>query len=224
MQLTRQLLASKSLRAALIFATALAWCVSLLTFRTLWTWNLDYAFLIWNLALAMVPLVLTFAFLHIENRTARALTLFLWLIFLPNAPYIMTDFIHLRDFTTGPIWLDIILLFSCAATGLAVAFYSNCQIHEFLRRRNQPRIGWAIVIASAFLSGFAIYLGRFLRWRSIDIFNRPLGLASDVFIRALHPLHHPRAWGVTLAFGLLFVIAYSLLRISILPRPEKLKC
>jgi uncharacterized membrane protein len=205
----RGLIASKQIRIALVFTAALTWCFSLLTFRTLWTWNLDYAFLVWNLALATIPLIFSFLFVQLRNTVARLFAFSLWLIFLPNAPYIITDFMHLRHVTSGPIWLDIVLLFSCSATGLAIAFYSLAEIHQHFRARNSPRLGWTIAISTAFLSGFAIYLGRFLRWRSIDIFQQPFTLGADIVARAIDPLHHPRAWGVTFAFGILFTVAYS---------------
>jgi uncharacterized membrane protein len=212
----RTLLGSKTFRVALAFALAMTWCLSLLTFRVVWTWNMDYAFLVWNLGLATIPLMFSFLFVHARNTPARLLAFFFWLLFLPNAPYIVTDFIHLRHVTSGPIWLDILLLFSCSITGMAIAFYSLAEIHQQFRERN-PRLGWTAVISAAFLCGFAIYLGRFLRWRSIDIFQQPLSLARDIF-RAFDPLHHPRAWGVTLAFGVLFTLAYILLHTCLMHR------
>jgi uncharacterized membrane protein len=216
MNFVRQLFALKLVRVCIAFAAALAWCAFILCFRTLWTWNLDYAFLVWNLALAILPLIFSFLFVQFANKATRVIALFLWILFLPNAPYIITDFIHLRHLTSGPIWLDIILLFSCSITGLAIAFYSLSEIHDFFAAQNRPSLGWTIAIASSFLCGFGIYLGRFLRWRSIDIFHQPLDLASAILTRILNPLLHPRAWGVTLAFGLLFIVTYSLLRFFLL--------
>src|SRR3954469_17133315 len=215
MQFARQLVAVRFVRTSLAFTAAIICCICLLCFRTLWTWNFDYAFLFWNLALAAIPLIFTFTFVHFQNTPARAASLFLWMLFLPNAPYIATDFIHLRHFTSGPIWLDLILLLSCSLTGMAIAFYSLSEIHDFFRERNLRRAGWLIVIIASFLSGFAIYLGRFLRWRSIDAFHQPLSLGGNIIALAIDPFQHPRAWGVTIAFGILFSVSYSLLKISL---------
>jgi len=62
-----------------------------------------------------------------------------------------------------------------------------------------------------FLSGFGIYLGRFLRWNSWDIISNPQLLANDNIHRIMHPLSHPRTWGVTFGFGLLFLFGFLLL-------------
>src|SRR5687767_1093924 len=129
MTTVRHLLTQPAIRAAIIFALLLTWCSSLLCFRTLWTWNMDYAFLIWNLGLATMPLIFSAVFVQLQHRFARVIALPLWLLFLPNAPYILTDFIHLRHLTSAPIWLDILLLFSCSITGLVFACYSVAQIH-----------------------------------------------------------------------------------------------
>lgn len=208
----RSLLENPLFRSSFAFGLALAWCFSVLIFRTLWTWNLDYAFLIWNLGLATCPLMFAILFTATSSNMARVSFFLLWLLFLPNAPYIITDFIHLTDYHSGPLWLDIILLFSCALTGLAIGFYSLGKVHDHFAERS-PRLGWMIVIATSFLCGFGIYLGRFLRWRSVDLFQRPGHLLQDILSRAFNPTEHPRAWGVTLAFGVLFTFGYAILRV-----------
>src|SRR5688572_28335885 len=83
---------------------ALLWCAILIVFRALWTRGFDYAFLFWNLGLACAPLF--FSSLVVLQRRLSLQLLFgcLWLLFLPNAPYIITDFIHLRVLDSGPIW------------------------------------------------------------------------------------------------------------------------
>ena len=134
--------------------------------------------------------------------------IFLWLLFLPNAPYILTDLIHLRTVRSGPIWLDLLLLVSCAATGLAAGYCSLRQIHLLFQSHGWPRLGWVLAVSTPFLAGFGIYLGRFLRWRSIDIWMNPMGLASDVVDRFINPFLHFRTWGVTLGFGFLFLLGY----------------
>lgn len=188
-------------RPLLLIAAMFVWCGFLLAVRTVWTRNFDYAFLIWNLGLAFAPLFFSALFLIPRSLPIKIAIASCWLLFFPNAPYLITDFIHLRTFTSGPIWMDIILLASCAAAGLAVAYTSLHHIHDDFVRANRPFLGWGLALATLLLSGFGIYLGRFLRWRSVDVITDPLSLAADIFERLLHPFTHYRAWGVTLAFS-----------------------
>ena len=54
-----------------------------------------YAFLIWNLFLAWVPFVFSMAAYELDKRKRGGLLLLplgiAWLLFFPNAPYLMTD-------------------------------------------------------------------------------------------------------------------------------------
>src|SRR5690349_16261415 len=66
------------------------------------THTMNYRFLVWNLFLAWVPFWCATAVLWLVESRARqrpliALLSGLWLIFFPNAPYIVTDFKHLFD-------------------------------------------------------------------------------------------------------------------------------
>jgi uncharacterized membrane protein len=124
--------AHPSLKLLGLLCLALAWCGVLLVIRTVWTRNFGYAFLFWNLSLASAPMF--FSSLAVLQRRLPLRLLFgaLWLLFLPNAPYIITDFFHLRVLDSGPIWLDTLLLASCAATGLALGYCSVMQIPELL--------------------------------------------------------------------------------------------
>ena len=78
---------------------ASAWCGVLLAVRKVEFGYFAYAGLVWNLVLAWVPLVLA-SLLVVSYRRGRSRVElfavgFAWLIFLPNAPYVLTDFVHL---------------------------------------------------------------------------------------------------------------------------------
>jgi uncharacterized membrane protein len=161
------------IRFAALVALLLTWCAALLAFRVFWTWTLDYTFLVWNLALAAMPIIFSAVFARAQNRVALFAAFTLWLLFFPNAPYLITDFLHLRNFTSAPIWFDILLLFSSAGAGLAIAYISLSQIHNRLLALNRPTLAWSIAILAPFAAAFGIYLGRFLRWRSVDVFQTP---------------------------------------------------
>ena len=183
-------------------------CVALLILRFLYTQNLVYSFLVWNLFLAALPL----AFARCAPRLrgpAQYGMLAVWLLFFPNAPYILTDLIHLS--TKSPpqlIWFDALLIAAFAGTGLVLGLESLRCIHEHIMSRFGARIAALSVVAIAFLSGFGIYIGRFLRWNSWDVVARPFGLMADVLHRFLFPFEHPRTWAFTLFFGAFILVTY----------------
>lgn len=58
------------------------------------------------------------------------------------------------------------------------------------------------------VAGFGIYIGRFLRWHSVDIFLNPFELFAAIADRVMHPLVHTRTWGVTLGFAVFLILAH----------------
>ena len=202
---------AQELKLVAMLALALVWCGGLITFRTLWTRNFDYTFLFWNLGLAAAPLF--FSILVIMQRRFPLQLIFgcLWLLFLPNAPYVLTDLLHLSALDSGPLWVDVLMLSSCAATALALGYASMHQIHGLFIAADRPLLGWTVAFSGMFLCGFGIYLGRFLRWRSIDIFQNPSSIFFDILERFANPLVHYRAWGVTLGFGCTLILGYCVI-------------
>jgi len=192
----------------LLLGLASFWCGILIFGRIFWTAKLGYGFLAFNLVLAGIPLCFSTLMQFQKSRALRILTGVAWLLFFPNAPYIITDFVHLKSRMEAPLWFDVLLLASCSATGLALGYASMLQIHDALSRAGRHVLGWLVVGCSSFLAGFGIYLGRFLRWHSIDIIRNPVELALDIGHRLIFPWQHPRTWGVTLGFGVLLLLGY----------------
>src|SRR5678816_4708120 len=94
----------------------------------------------------------------------KSVVFVLWLLFLPNAPYILTDILHLTRANEAPAWYDLALLLSCAGTGLLIGYLSLIDVQSIVARRFSSVVGWMFALVSLMLSGFAIYLCRFLRW------------------------------------------------------------
>ena len=110
---------------ALLAASAL--CVATVVVREHHTGSDFYRFLVWNLVLAWVPFVLALAAYASARRGASAASVafgVLWLLFFPNAPYLLTDFIHLQESPTTPLWYDALMLASFAWTGLVLGYAS----------------------------------------------------------------------------------------------------
>ena len=199
---------------ALTFASAAS--VALVAARIIWTTKLYYSFLIWNLFLAWLPML--FALLACERyqrasgRDWRFLGLAgAWLLFFPNAPYIFTDLIHLTTSFAGHFWVDLTLILLCALTGLVLGFVSLYLMQSVVERMLGRPASWIFIAAVAALSGFGIYLGRFLRFNSWDILCRPIQLYRGIG----HWVADPLANSISLAFPVLFAaflfIAYLML-------------
>src|ERR1044072_7559463 len=153
----------------MLFAALLFWCGALLAIRVVHSHTLTYAFLVWNLFLAVVPAIAAMLFVRVRSKLARVVWLLIWLAFLPNAPYIATDFVHLRARPGAPLWFDVALLLSSAATGILLAFTSVADVQSVIAERWGQLIAWTFALAVLVLCGFGIYLGRFLRWNSWDL-------------------------------------------------------
>ena len=155
-------------------AAASAWCVVLLAVRRHEFGYSGYPYLVWNLALAWIPLVLAVLLVRSYARRRSPVELFAvgaaWLVFLPNAPYVLTDFIHLGE---RHRLFDTLLIASFAFTSLALGFASLLLVQLVVTRAAGAMIGWATALASLFAASVGIYLGRVLRFNSWDVVHRP---------------------------------------------------
>ena len=190
-------------------------CVALVRFRATLTGSVHYAFLIWNLFLAWIPFIIAYV-IYLTAIRRRWLYLivpasaFLWLIFFPNAPYILTDLQHLSyagvDF---PVWYDVILMIWFAFTGLFLGMVSLFLMQEIVRREFGRWVGWGFVLVVAGLTSIGVYMGRFLRWNSWDILGDFSGKAGFTLYYILHPTS--RSLIFASMFTSFFIFVYLLL-------------
>lgn len=148
--------------------------------------------------------------------------LFLWLLFLPNAPYILTDVIHLEESRGMPQWYDLALILSSAGAGLFFCYLSLLDVQRFIARRFGARRGWLVAASSLLLCGFGIYLGRFLRWNSWDLLTHPGALLSNIHALLTARGEHPNPFAVTLIYGLGLLLGYLALRVAAASMTENL--
>jgi uncharacterized membrane protein len=204
------------LRRFATISILLMWCVTLIAFRVHRTGTGNYVFLIWNLFLAGIPYLLSTMFLRLSRAGRSPLPqvfcFLFWLLFLPNAPYILTDLLHLQSPTTAPAWYDVAILVSCAGTGLLLGHLSLIDMHQAIAAKFGAAFGWLIALVTLALTGFAIFLGRFLRWNSWDVFVEP-GKFLQIAGAMNHPWNHPRALGVTFIFGFSLMLGYVAIRL-----------
>lgn len=183
-------------------------CAALFFIRMRLTGSTYFAFMLWNLFLAVLPL--GFALLLPRTRSlSRAVPVMaVWLLFFPNAPYVLTDLIHLRPHAGIPLWYDLVMLLAFALTSLWIGFQSLHLVQSWISRHATASAGWLAVLIIMPLTGFGIYLGRFLRWNSWDIVTAPWQLFQDIAALVLDPMTHAAVWLFTLVFGLLLLLAY----------------
>jgi len=204
-------------RTLLALALASAMTLGLVLVRMAVVGSRGYGFLAWNLFLAWVPLGA--AHLAWRWRSAHAglfvLALVGWLAFFPNAPYIMTDLMHLRTTRGAPLWLDGLVVGSAAGTGLFVGLVSLQLVHDaWIARWGRPRASWIVVVAACYLAALGVYLGRFMRWNTWDLVRKPDEILADAWAT----LAEPRVLGFFALFGTALVVAYVIYRLVARPR------
>lgn len=135
--------------------------------------------------------------------------LFVWLIVFPNAPYLVTDIIHLGANQNVPFWLDITLLFSSAWIGLYLGIYSLSHIEKILLTWFSQRKTNVIILITILVSSFGIYMGRFLRWNSWDIFVQPKIVFKDIAIVLSDIFNYKEAYITTIVFFIFITLSYG---------------
>jgi uncharacterized membrane protein len=195
----------------LILSTFLA--LGIYAGRVLASQNWEYRNLVWNLLLAWIPYLAGFwgASLHRLFPGRWWLLLLpgtLWLAFFPNAPYILTDFFHLRERPGVPLWYDIGLLATFSWTGLFLAIASLRTMQLIVGNYLGKIASWAFAAAVLALSGLGLYLGRFSRWNSWDLLLQPVEIFEDLSVRLLNPLDNLRFYGFTLMFTAFLLVCY----------------
>jgi uncharacterized membrane protein len=187
-------------------------CLILVRLRIRVSDTYRYGFLIWNLFLAWIPFLIAYFTYSITLKRSLVyiiipFTALLWLIFFPNAPYILTDFQHLKlDNGSAPLWYDVIMLIWCAWTGLLLGIISLYLMHEIVKREFGRVAGWAFVLIVSVASGAGIYIGRFVRWNSWTIFQDPFGTATTLLDQAVDP--SLRSIGFIGLYTLFFAFTY----------------
>lgn len=210
----------------LIMLVSSTMSVVLLFFRIYFTGTLNYIFLGWNLFLAWIPYLCAISIQkskNIPNRKYLTYSLFgIWILFLPNAPYILTDLFHLHFYPGIPLWYDLFLLIFFAWNGLMLGFFSLIIVQQWLSEHFNHWITWSIVTVLMFLCSYGVYLGRFGRWNSWDVVSNGKDLVLNFFHDLFYPFQNLRMLGVTLIFGVFLLLGYiTLLALMSISKNEK---
>lgn len=173
------------------------------------TQDIRYLFLVWNLFLALIPYIISLVLVSIEfSKIKFFIIVGIWLLFLPNAPYLITDFIHFHQLKSDLIWYDLFTFFCFALTGLLLGIFSMFNIYTTVLKIGSVKLAQNIIPVLCFLSGFGVYLGRFLRFNSWDIIANPFVLVTQ----SLRCFSNSDCWHMTLGFGCLQWLVFICLK------------
>lgn len=181
----------------------------------------EFAYLLWNLFLAWLPLVFALWLHKILHRKvwsswlALVVTV-LWLGFLPNSFYMISDFIHIQDVPRVDLLYDVLMFTSFIFNGVILGFLALYNVHLELLQRMKRHTAHSLLATILLVCSFAIYLGRDLRWNTWDVLVNPAGILFDVSDRILHPIMYSQAYTTTITFfvllGSLYVVAWQAAR------------
>jgi uncharacterized membrane protein len=207
----------ESLSVGLALSLSSIVCVALYLGRFLMSQQAPFEFILWNLFLAWLPMLsalLATRVYRLRSRLTWPVILACaaaWLLFLPNAPYVVTDLSHLRARADAPYYYDLVLVASYAWTGCFLGLGSLLLMQRLVRQMVGAWASWAFVVCVVGLIGFGIYLGRVLRWNSWDVLVHPRSLLHDILLRVRHPFEYPQ----TIAFSLLFALFFFSLYLTL---------
>lgn len=212
---------SKTTRLGLSLLISSSVSVGLFLVGTRTNRTFDLSYLIWNLFLAWIPLGISLWLHKIlkhqlwSSWSALAVT-FIWVVFLPNSFYMISDYIHIQDVSSTNVLYDSVMFTSFIFNGVILGFLSVYTIHLDLLQRVRKMNAHSVIATVFFLCSFAIYLGRDLRWNTWDVLINPGGVIFDVSDRIIHPLRYPQSYSTTLTFfvllGSLYLVAWQLAR------------
>ncbi len=200
---------------SLIFASSL--CIFILALRVAHTHTFTFSFLAWNLFLAWLPLIAAFIAYKLHGkflgpfRVVLLACMGVWLVFLPNAPYLITDLVHLVPRSDISFWFDLTMLVAFAVTGLLCGLVSIYLMQQVVLKIAGGVASWLFVLSVSALSSFGIYLGRFQHWNSWDVLHHPVSLLTAIADIFRHPIAHSQIFAFSGLFTLFLIASYVML-------------
>lgn len=201
-------LSRQRLSAVFWLVVASCLCIGILAARMAYMHNTSYRFMLWNLFLAWIPLVCALAAERMRSTAATLVCGVAWLVFLPNAPYMLTDLAHLSNHNSNWLWYDLIMFLSFALTGMLLGYISLYVMQKLVARRFGRSAGWVFAIATLALCSFGIYLGRIERFNSWDVVFNPFDLLLTIWSRIRHPFDYPWTYALCIMLSALLVAVY----------------
>lgn len=198
--------------------------ILLLLFRIKLTQSHYFLFLVWNLFLAGIPYAITSYLTTLKHINTLSLLVIcsVWLVFLPNAPYIITDLFHLRYSSAHLVWLDTLIIIVFAITGLILFYKSVLSMESIIKTYVEKRVVAFMLPVLFTLVGFGVYLGRFLRFNSWEIINKPWIIITTILEILTQPRTHSAAWLFIICFGLFLGVLYYVIKTTTIENKKRL--
>jgi uncharacterized membrane protein len=170
-------------------------------------------YLLWNLLLAWLPILFVGGLLSVLRRWPwlnwkPVILTALWVGFLPNSFYLVSDLIHLQAISQSQAVFDSVMFESYVINGLLVGYLSVYLVHKQLLRRVSVRLSTFLIGLTFFVCSFAIYLGRDLRLSSWDLLLNPAGILFDSSVPIVSPRSHLQAFSTTITFFVFLSVVY----------------
>lgn len=182
---------------------------ALLLMRTVYSQNLSHLYLIWNIFLAYLPKYLSGKIAQTSKKSFHYLIFVLWILFLPNAPYLITDIIHLCSYTRIRQTTDTLLLFSSGIIGLFFYLISLGEMTQWMKKNYQFSKQELLIVIFSALSGYGLYLGRFLRLNSWEVFSNPDNVMHSLAYSFLNYQNLKESALISFAFAIFLYFAYK---------------
>jgi len=184
----------------------------LLVARVFYTGSSYFLSLEWNLFLAFVPYYLS-GWLHrkperITNKWTLSLVLAVWILFIPNSFYIITDLFHLGETGHVPLWYDLLLLLSFAWNGLMMGILSVRQMEKIMQVYYFNKHELLFIYPVMWLNALGVFIGRYWRFNSWDVVTNPFRLILDILDLIMHPLTYKNAFGMIFCFSVFMTLLY----------------
>ena len=184
----------------------------LLSARIIYTGEIMFAFLVWNLFLAYLPYKISSTLMRRPDWMGKDWKFFflfiVWLLLVPNTFYIITDLFHLHKGEVIPVWFELALIISFAWNGILFGVSSIRQIGIIVQLKWNVKNEWLYIYPVMLLNALGIYIGRYLRFNSWDVITAPSDLASEVFYLLLHPVRNRFDWSMIICYSLLLSLFY----------------
>jgi uncharacterized membrane protein len=194
-----------------VLTLSMAFSTLLVAARIVYTGDRLFLFLVWNLFLAWLPYAFTSAAQHHPKwRTGKrfAFLFAVWLLFIPNSFYIITDLFHLGPYYTVPVWFDLVMILSFAWNGLLLGILSVRQMEKMMQAYLPGKHELLFIFPIMWLNAWGIYIGRYLRFNSWDIITNPFALVADIIDMLAHPIQYRTAWGMIACFSVFMTLMY----------------
>lgn len=174
-----------------------------------------YSFLLWNFVLASISPIISTLLVEMVRMKSKPITLIIpaivWMLFLPNGPYMLTDYKYIWNDNSGHIYPNIACLSWFILPALLLSLISLNDVSEILKQKYSPVKVTVFILFICLLTGFGIFIGSILRFNSWDILHHPLAMFNEIVRYFIHPVLDRNPWVVTLSYGSLFFLMFKVL-------------